>query len=144
MCATSVTLRNAIKSPVKFLIRVITTCLYVPYTYCCEQPYNVVMAWLRCHLSFSLLRSAITCLRGARSSTGHATHDIIDLAMSEHRYTNPSRRGLYIYGQRVVSPSVPKTFKFCSFLIVHMYIFHCTRAFTMPLYSYVNISYCYS
>ena len=26
-------------------------------------PYSSVMAWLRCHLSFSLLRSAIACLR---------------------------------------------------------------------------------
>ena len=32
-----------------------------------DQPYSTVMSWLRCHLSFSLLRSAITCLRGARS-----------------------------------------------------------------------------
>ena len=53
-----------------------------------DQPYSVVLAWLRCHLSFSLLRSAITCLRGARSTTGHAsyaTHDSIDLAVSEGR-----------------------------------------------------------
>ena len=27
-----------------------------------DQPYSLVIAWLRCHLSFSLLRSAITCL----------------------------------------------------------------------------------
>ena len=34
-----------------------------------DQPYSTVMAWLRINLSFSLLRSAITCLRGARSVT---------------------------------------------------------------------------
>ncbi len=50
-----------------------------------DQPYSTVMAWLRCHLSLSLLRSAITCLRGARSSTRHAAHDTIDLAVSEGR-----------------------------------------------------------
>ena len=50
-----------------------------------DQPYSTVIAWLRCHLSFSLIRSAVTCLRGARSSVGHATHDIIDLAVSEGR-----------------------------------------------------------
>ena len=33
--------------------------------------YCVVMGWLRCSLSFSLLRSAIACVRGARSSIGH-------------------------------------------------------------------------
>ena len=36
-----------------------------------DQPYSSTMAWLRCRLSFSLLRSAIMCLRGARSSNGH-------------------------------------------------------------------------
>ena len=37
-----------------------------------EQPYSSTMAWLRCRLTFSLLRSAIQCIRGARSSVGHA------------------------------------------------------------------------
>ena len=32
--------------------------------------YSVVLGWLRCCLSFSLLRSAIQCIRGARSSIG--------------------------------------------------------------------------
>ena len=30
--------------------------------------YGIVMGWLRCKLSFSLLRYAIMCIRGARSS----------------------------------------------------------------------------
>ena len=33
--------------------------------------YSIVMGWLRCSLSFSLLRSAIQCIRGACSSIGH-------------------------------------------------------------------------
>ena len=33
--------------------------------------YCVIMGWLRCSLSFSLLQSAIACMRGARSSIGH-------------------------------------------------------------------------
>ena len=33
--------------------------------------YCVVMAWLRCCLSFCLLRSAIMSVRGTRSSVGH-------------------------------------------------------------------------
>ena len=33
--------------------------------------YCVVMGWLHCSLSFSLLWSAIACVRGARSSIGH-------------------------------------------------------------------------
>ena len=33
--------------------------------------YSIVMGWLRCSLSFSLLRSVIECARGARSSILH-------------------------------------------------------------------------
>ena len=33
--------------------------------------YSVVMGWLYCSLSFSLLRSAIACVHSARSSIGH-------------------------------------------------------------------------
>jgi len=36
-----------------------------------NDEYCKVMGWLRCVLSFSLLRSAIACIRGARSSIGH-------------------------------------------------------------------------
>jgi len=46
--------------------------------------YSLVLSWLRCNLSFSLLRSAITCLRGARSSRGlPARIGALDLAVSE-------------------------------------------------------------
>ncbi len=33
-----------------------------------QQSYSTTMGWIRCCLSFSLLQSAITCLRGSRSS----------------------------------------------------------------------------
>ena len=33
--------------------------------------YAITLGWLRCCLSFSLLRSAISCLRGAQSASGH-------------------------------------------------------------------------
>ena len=32
-----------------------------------HQPYATTMGWLRCILSFSLLRSSILCIRGTRS-----------------------------------------------------------------------------
>ena len=35
-----------------------------------DQPYSTTMNWLRCTLSFCLLRSSIQCIRGARSSIG--------------------------------------------------------------------------
>lgn len=51
-----------------------------------EEPYSQTLFWLKCRLSFSLLRSAIVCLRRARSSQGHPAHcDAIDLICSEGR-----------------------------------------------------------
>jgi len=47
-------------------------------------PYCNVVAWLRCSLSFSLLRSAIDCLRRARSHCGcPVSHRALDLALVE-------------------------------------------------------------
>ena len=34
-----------------------------------QQPYNLTFNWLRCKLSFSLIRSAVMCLRGANPAT---------------------------------------------------------------------------
>ena len=51
-----------------------------------DEPYCTVMAWLRYHLAFSLLRPAITCLRGARSSSGNVGRwDALDCAVTESR-----------------------------------------------------------
>ena len=48
-------------------------------------PNSSVMAWLRCHLSVSLLLSAIACLRGARSHSGCPASQAraLDLALIE-------------------------------------------------------------
>jgi len=45
----------------------------------------VTLYWLKCKLSFSLLRSAITCLRGSRSSYHRFkfSDSAIDLACAE-------------------------------------------------------------
>ena len=59
-----------------------------------SQSYSRTMGWLRCRISFSLLRSAITCLRGARSTIGHPARPLcvidanLDLATSEGRVPN--------------------------------------------------------
>ena len=37
-----------------------------------DQPYSNTLAWMRCKLSFALLRSAIQCIRGAHSSSSQA------------------------------------------------------------------------
>ena len=39
-----------------------------------HQPRNQVIAWMRCRLSFSLLRSALLCLRGTRYSPPTTTN----------------------------------------------------------------------
>ena len=53
-----------------------------------DKPYSRTVHWLRCRLSFSLLRSAIMCIRGSRSAAHHparqpVTGDNIDLACCE-------------------------------------------------------------
>ena len=50
-----------------------------------QLTYQMTMGWMRCHLNFSLLRSSIICLRGARSNSKYAirSFDSIDLAVSE-------------------------------------------------------------
>ena len=56
-----------------------------------DTPYATVMGWLRCRLSFSLLCSSILCIRGARSTRGHAacqTIPSVDLASREAAISN--------------------------------------------------------
>ena len=47
-----------------------------------NQPKSCVVAWMRCRLSFSLLRSAILCLRGTRSKPRMYTN-VADLDFEE-------------------------------------------------------------
>ena len=52
-----------------------------------EQPYNSTLCWLRCHISFSLLWSAIQCIRGAHSSRGHASQFLLlTWSTRKHKY----------------------------------------------------------
>ena len=56
-----------------------------------DVPYSSTMAWIRCSLSFSLLRSSIQCIRGARSTIGHAVKQSIPplyLVSSEARFSS--------------------------------------------------------
>lgn len=36
-----------------------------------NQPYSTTISWIRCCLSYSLIRSSIRCIRGHRSTCGH-------------------------------------------------------------------------
>ena len=54
-----------------------------------DQTYSSTMAWIRCSLSFALLKSSIQCIRGARSAVGRAARDHLppaDLVSSEAGY----------------------------------------------------------
>ena len=57
-----------------------------------QQTYNKTISWLRCSLSFSLVRSAVMCLRGARSSFHNpfrsAANVPLEVAISEGRVPN--------------------------------------------------------
>ena len=55
-----------------------------------NKTYSKTIHWLRCRLSFSLIRSAIMCLRGSRSTLHHpgVNFDNINLALSEGRVSS--------------------------------------------------------
>ena len=53
-----------------------------------DTSYSSTMSWIKCRLSFSLLRSSIQCIRGAHSATGRTVKQVIppvDLVSSEAR-----------------------------------------------------------
>ena len=55
-----------------------------------NSSYSQTIGWLRCRLSFSLLRSSILCIRGARSSKGRVPCSVplpVELVHSESRFT---------------------------------------------------------
>ena len=55
-----------------------------------DQHYNTVISLIHCRLCFSLLRSAIMCLRGSRSTAGHPQKEIdFNLAVTEGRLVLP-------------------------------------------------------
>ena len=52
------------------------------------NPYGPTMSWLNCRLVFSLLRSAIRCIRGAHSSPGHPIRNSLKLSSLWSKATN--------------------------------------------------------
>ena len=51
-----------------------------------DEHYNAVISLIRCRLNFSLLRSAIMCIRGSRSAAGRPRRDFdFALAIRESR-----------------------------------------------------------
>ena len=56
-----------------------------------NMPYSCSLAWIRCKLSFSLLRSSIQCLRGSRSSPHTPMHPCHLVAFHESGITATGR-----------------------------------------------------
>ena len=54
--------------------------------------YSCCVFWLRCRVCFSLLRSAIMCVRGNRSSVRRPVVANVDLAFSEGKMKNEDLR----------------------------------------------------
>jgi hypothetical protein len=49
-----------------------------------SQSYSQTINWLRCRLSFSLLRSSIMCIRGSHSSANHPANPLLSEAAIDH------------------------------------------------------------
>ena len=47
-----------------------------------EMQYSILMGWLRCKISFAILRSAVMCIRGSRSSKNHPIKDNMDINLA--------------------------------------------------------------
>ena len=47
----------------------------------CDMAYSSLMGWLRCKLSFTILRSTVMCIRGSRSSRHRAVSESSDIAL---------------------------------------------------------------
>jgi len=55
-----------------------------------ETSYSQVMGWLRCRLSFAILRSAILCIRGSRSSFHRPFRQALNIALATSEGHIPS------------------------------------------------------
>ena len=63
-----------------------------------NSPYSTTMGWLRCSLSFALLRSSILCIRGTRSSARHVPRDLpVDLVSAEAQLSTKFSLHFYFY-----------------------------------------------
>ena len=83
-----------------------------------DFPYSTNLCWLRCCLSYSLLRSSIQAIRGARSSQGHAVRlpTAIDLVTIESNITE-NNQGPILLHQNFYHHKLSKAFVLFFFLL---------------------------
>ena len=53
-----------------------------------DQHYSTILGWLRVTLGFSLLKSSIQCIRGARSTRHSPVRPPVDVILSECRWSS--------------------------------------------------------
>ena len=76
-----------------------------------DKQYSLVMGWIRCRLSFAILRSAILCIRGSRSSRHRPVSELKTLIL-------PLERGMFLL---ICNVSVIFAFLFFLTLTTHSY-----------------------
>ena len=98
----------------------------------CDQSYSKTLYWIRCKLSYSLLRSAIMCLRGVRSSIHHpaASPETMDLACQESRV--PLQSAITVLLPFFSPFYTSNTYHF------HLIVYLCTQAGTHSLRIYLH------
>ena len=83
-----------------------------------QQTYNKTISWLRCSLSFSLVRSAVSCLRGARSSFHHPFKSDANIPLLSVRVVSLA------YELHLLSQSLNTELLFITPTVVYVYIFY--------------------
>ena len=106
-----------------------------------DQPYSpttVTMSWLHC-LTFSLLQSAMQCIRGAHSSCGHAAKfqiPSLDLVISE---LDLSKLSMIHHDLRVHILLIYLWFTVNQLFVISLIAYTCTLPFAELLYSFTHI-----
>ena len=85
-----------------------------------DQSYSSTLSWLRCRLTFSLLRSAIQCVRGARSSCGHAAK------------SPPRSHWLGHFWTSIHLSCLSQSHYICIFIYLHIYIYFLFHTIFIP------------
>ena len=115
-----------------------------------DQAYSKTLHWVCCKLSYSLLRSAIMCLRGAHS-TVHCpavSPETMDLACQEGRIPLQYKRtsqSLFCYplSPFYTSNTILSLYHFAytaSHENIYIYVFHLTKLdLYIPVHSFLNL-----
>ena len=105
-----------------------------------DTPYCRTLNWLRCRLSFSLLRSAIQAVRGARSSVGRA---VITTSVDPELAVVESKLHWITLWNTCSYPCVYELLIFIYFLFLFVHIHSDSREFCDVIITYLPFSMTY-